>query len=245
MIIRILLVQRLIQIIEALTFYPQLKRFYKKQLANKPLFVLDVGANKGQSIDFFLSLNNKSVIHSFEPNIILHKQLVEKYKLNRNITIHNLGVSSSNGEKVFYVNIMDETSTFEPLNSKSKYLDRKGKILGVGKDKLIIDEYLVKTIKLSDFIEKTQTPFYDTVKIDVEGHELDCLIGLFGETLDVLPINFIQMEIHNDDMYLKKNLNEQIDDLLVRNNFVLAAKIKHRFGDFEELIYQNLKYYDA
>ena len=37
-------------------------------LSKKPI-IFDVGANKGQSIDRFLKINNNSLIHSFEPNI--------------------------------------------------------------------------------------------------------------------------------------------------------------------------------
>lgn len=51
---RIKIIQKLVHINEGIFFYPKLKRFYIKNLRKKNLCILDVGANKGQSIDFFL-----------------------------------------------------------------------------------------------------------------------------------------------------------------------------------------------
>jgi hypothetical protein len=85
--------------------------------------------------------------------------------------------------------------------------------------------------------------FFDVLKIDVEGHELQSLQGLFNNSIDIgsktIPVRFIQIESHNDDMYVNRNQQQQIDKLLAENNFEAAAKIKHGFGDFYEIIYEN------
>ena len=52
--LRTKIIQSLIHINEAIFFYPKLKKFYKDNLKNASVSILDVGANKGQSIDFFL-----------------------------------------------------------------------------------------------------------------------------------------------------------------------------------------------
>ena len=51
--LRTKLIQKLVHLNEAIFFYPKLKFFYTKNLLNDKICVLDVGANKGQSIDFF------------------------------------------------------------------------------------------------------------------------------------------------------------------------------------------------
>jgi hypothetical protein len=61
-----------------------------------------------------------------------------------------------------------------------------------------------------------------------------------------LPIKFIQLESHNDDMYLHNqqsagNSQAQIEELLKMNGFYEVARIKHGFGDFYEIIYENKK----
>ena len=66
--LRTKIIQSLIHINEAVFFYPKLKKFYKENLKNASVCILDVGANKGQSIDFFLGINPNAKITAFEPN---------------------------------------------------------------------------------------------------------------------------------------------------------------------------------
>jgi len=51
--IRTKIIQRLIHINEAIFFYPRLKKFYVSNINKKQINIIDVGANKGQSIEFF------------------------------------------------------------------------------------------------------------------------------------------------------------------------------------------------
>lgn len=237
--IRTHVIQKLIHINEAIFFYPKLKVFYKKNLKKSVINILDVGANKGQSIDFFLNINCKAIINAFEPNRKLFTCLEKKFIGNANISLHNVGVSKIKGELDFNENILDETSTFEPLNFDSKYLEKKAKILGVSKENIIVDRYKVNVIRLVDFIKLDANVFYDVLKIDVEGHELQVLEGLFIDKNIQMPIRLIQLESHNDDMYMSNCKHENIEKILNSNGFFEIAKIKHGFGDFAEIIYEN------
>ncbi|WP_284650992.1 FkbM family methyltransferase [Flavobacterium terrisoli] len=243
--IRTQIVQKLVHINEAIFFYPKLKRFYADNLKEEKISILDIGANKGQSIDFFLKINANAEFDAFEPNKKLFVHLQNKYKAMKSIRLHNFGVSNIKGELVFHENILDETSTFEELNLDSKYLEKKAKVLGVTKENIIVDNYRVAVIRLADFLKENSNKAYNVLKIDVEGHELQCLQGLFADEAKVLPIKFIQLESHNDDMYLSNNQHTDIEELLNRNHFVKIAEIKHGFGDFAELIYENQKLYEA
>lgn len=241
--IRTQIVQKLVHINEAIFFYPKLKRFYIDNLKKENISILDVGCNKGQSIDFFLKVNQNAEFDAFEPNKKLFVYLQNKYKTStkqvQNIRLHNFGVSNIKGELLFHENILDETSTFEELNIDSKYLEKKAKVLGVKKEKIIINNYKVNVIKLVDFLKENPNKEYDVLKIDVEGHELQCLQGLFTDENVVLPIRFIQLESHNDDMYLNNNQHQDIETILNKNGFEKIAEIKHGFGNFAELIFEN------
>jgi FkbM family methyltransferase len=197
-----------------------------------------VGANKGQSIDFFLGINPNAKITAFEPNKKLYHLLGEKYMNNGNIILNNLGVSNFNGELEFNENILDETSTFESLNLDSKYLEKKAKVLGVTKEAIIVDKYKVAVITLSEFLKSNENSSFDVLKIDVEGHELQVLEGLFSNGSQ-FNIRLIQLESHNDDMYLRNSKHEDIDQILNKNGYFEITKIKHGFGDFAEIIYEN------
>jgi len=233
-------IQQLIDVNEKIFFYPKLKKVYSQFLNSKSPVILDVGCNKGQSVDFFLNINDSSMIYAFEPNKKLYIQLQEEYQNFHNIQLFNLGVSSQNGKLTFNENIMDETSTFETLNYDSAYLKKKAKILGVSPKKLITESYEVEVITLSSFIEEKKIDKIDVVKIDVEGHEFSCLQGLFDQPNIANRIHFIQLEHHEDDMYMNKKDDYMIKQLLKNNGFEEFEKIKHGFGDIFEIIYKNV-----
>jgi FkbM family methyltransferase len=237
--IRTKIIQKLVHVNENIFFYPKLKKFYIKNLKKGSISILDVGANKGQSIDFFKKINRNAEFDAFEPNKKLFVYLQKKYKTHKNIRLHNFGVSNIKGELVFYENILDETSTFENLNMNSKYLKKKAKVLGVNKENIIVANYKVNVIRLIDFLKENPNKEYDVLKIDVEGHELQCLQGLFMDKELSLPIRFIQLESHNDDMYLSNSQHNDIEAILNKNGFEKCAEIKHGFGDFLEIIFEN------
>lgn len=233
--IRVSLVKKLIDINEMMFFERKLRVFYQKK--EKINTVIDVGANKGQTIDFFLSLNKQCIIYAIEPNPVLHKILVKKYKDNGNIKIFNVGISNVVGEKLFFENVLDYTSTFEELNLQSPHLKKKAKILGVKDDSLVKKSYPVNVITLSKFIDDNDIrQTVDVLKIDTEGHEFYCLQGLFLENKSEL-IRFIQLENHNNNMYKNKVSFDQIEDALNSNSFFECGRINHGFGDFDEVIY--------
>ena len=70
---------------------------------------------------------------------------------------------------------------------------------------------------------------------------MQTLQGLFVDEEIVLPIRFIQLESHNDDMYLSNNRHHDIEKILNKNGFEKIAEIKHGFGDFAEIIFENKK----
>ncbi len=234
---RIKLIGSLIHINEFLIFYPRLKKFYTESIKKAHPLIVDVGSNKGQTIDFFLKHFKDAVIYGFEPNRELYDALCIKYKNNKNIKITNCGVSDQDGKLMFNETVTDETSTFEDLNYDSEYLKMKSKVLGVKPENMIKRSYEVDVITLAAFITKENIKNIDVVKIDTEGHEYKCLLGLFAKK--GISVNYIQLEQHNDDMYANKPTNETIDTLLKNNGFRLFSTIKHGFGDFDEVIYKS------
>jgi len=236
--IRIKIIQFLIHLNENLFFYPKLKAFYQKHTLaeNNPLVIFDVGANKGQSIDFFSSIYKNALIYAFEPNPNLFNKLKIKYQNRKNIQIYNLGVSNINGQLELQETVTDETSTFEKLNYSSEYLAMKANILGVKKEEIIKNSYLVDVIKLSDFIKSNGISKIDILKIDTEGHELKCLQGLFSESS--VPVGMIQLESHNDNMYLNEEAKDEIPKLIAANGLSKMTVIKHGFGNFNECIFE-------
>lgn len=237
--LRVEVIKRLLLFIEKFTFELSIKKYYRKIFRGNLNVVLDIGTNDGQSIDIFRSINTHCIIYGFEPNAKLFPILEKKYKNVKNVKLFNKGVSSKTGKKKFYSNVLDLTSSFEKPELDSDYIRLKAKILGLNNPEMLIDsEYEVEIVTLNDFILSYNIKQIDVIKIDVEGHELDCLQGLFG-SFDQLQcqIKYIQIEEHQDDMY-RKNSTEIID-LLNENNFYECKRIKHYVGEFEEVIFKN------
>lgn len=233
--IRIKLISYLIELNEAIQFYPKLKRFYKHALPSNPR-ILDVGANKGQSADFFFSIRPNAQITSFEPNPNLFYLLIQKYKDNTKINLVNKGVSHSKQVLTFYINKLDLTSSFEPLNFNSQYLAKKAQVLGIKPSEIISETIEIETISLRDYIHAQKITHIDVLKIDTEGHELKCLQGLFP--LEACQIDRIQLENHQDDMYQSLDTFESIQELLIKNGYSVEKTIKHGFGNFYEMIFK-------
>lgn len=232
--IRIFIIRKLLGLIENIFYEKKLIKFYKKIFfQNRLNYVIDVGVNRGQSINLFQKINKNVEINGFEPNPSLFDKLILKYSNNPKITIYNLGCSENNGKKLFYENILDESSGFEEINYKSEWVKKKSKILGIKSKNLIDKKYYVNVIALSEFLKPKQT--IDLIKIDVEGHEYMVLKGLFKKYIDV---KFIQFEVHNDNMYKNSIDYIKIVDLLNDNRFFELKTIKHSFGNINDVIFQ-------
>ena len=115
--IRIFFVRNIINILENIFYEKKLLKLYKELFIDGSLKeFIDVGVNRGQSIKLIKKINNKVNIIGFEPNPKLFSYLKKKYSKNRNIKLYNLGCSDSEGKRLFYENILDESSGFEKIN---------------------------------------------------------------------------------------------------------------------------------
>ena len=147
-----------------------------------------------------------------------------------------MGVSNKVETKIFYENILDESSTFEELNMDSEYLKTKSSILGVQPENIIKLSYPVEVTTLNHFFIDQQIQKVDVLKIDTEGHEYEGLEGLFESTRPI-EVSVIQFEMHFDDMYLKNRSYKEIKDLLNSKGYFEIKRIKHGFGDFYDYFY--------
>lgn len=215
-------------------------KFLKKKLLDNDLTVIDIGAHKGETVEFFLQNFKILKIYAFEPNIELIKKLLNTKKLNiKKVDFLNYGVG--NEEKDIFLNITIDTasSTFNEINTSSKYYLRKKKILSIfSKNKsLVAKTQKIKIIKLSSFIKEKHLEKIDVLKIDTEGFEFNVLKGL--EKKNFKKIRFIYFEHHFDTMIKKNYKFFDINCLLKENNFKQCFKTKMSFRKSFEYIYEN------
>lgn len=229
---RIRLISLAVWISEYSFFYPKLRRSLAALPGPKPQSViLDIGGNRGQSVKFFRRIFKDIEIYSFEPSPRIFKILA---KLNvTNFQAFNLGVSSKNGVGIFYESLLDEASTFDLPDINSDWHKTKSRILGVDKEKMY-SEITVPIKTIDTVVVENQIQRIFLLKIDVEGHEFEVLLGA-NDALSTKMVENIQIERHLDDLRVSNEI--EIHNFLGGHGFSKIVTIKHSIGNFYEDIY--------
>lgn len=127
---------------------------------------IDVGANIGAYSIIISSLECVENVHAFEPSPETVKELAKNVAINvhckEKITIHNQAVSSASGAASF--GIVDDYSGANSILNTSIHSQKK-----------LRKEILVERVTLDDVFRDTSKTF--GLKVDVEGHEQEVLIG--------------------------------------------------------------------
>lgn len=137
--------------------------------------IIDVGGNRGQSIDAIRLYNKNIKIHSFEPNAILFKRLIDMFIADNNIEIHNYGLGNEAIKAPLYIPyynsfMYDGLASFDYNEAKS-WLNAQT-IAWFDPKKLEIKEAVCNIKKLDDYNLKP-----DFIKIDAQGFEENVLRG--------------------------------------------------------------------
>jgi FkbM family methyltransferase len=198
--------------------------------------VLDVGVNKGQSINFFRNLFPRVKIYAFEPSKKTFSKLqrrIEKHR-QKDVVLFQFGLGEFPGEFNFYESILDETSTFTLPKEDSLYLNMKNKFL-LQKNKQAFKTTSARIETLDNFIKEYEIKYIDILKVDVEGFAYEVLrCGKIA--LQDKKINIVQFERNTDDM-CEDNF-EAINEFLKVRGYLRVTAIQHPLGDFFEMIYQ-------
>lgn len=238
---RVAFILRILWRLEYKFFYPKLKNalldlnLLELQSNSKtdPI-IFDVGANIGQSIDFYRSIYPSSLIHSFEPLTDVFRILTEKS--SDRTFCYNLGLSDYTGVAVFYESIFHEGSSLVAPVSNSRYNMLKAAILGVRTSEMYQKtEISVSTI--DETILKLSINQIMVLKIDTEGSEFEVLRGA-ESSLSKKVFLCIQIESHQDD--LRPNNSQEIDRYLESFGYAKVKSIRHPFGNFFEYLYMNV-----
>lgn len=158
--------------------------------------VVDVGLNRGEWTLQVLSHAPQAHVHAFEivPQTFEHAQKMLGSK--ENVHLNNLGLSSQAGElTVAYLPHNDTGSSISgaPWNVESAAMQ------------CAVDRF-------DSYVDRNDLGPIDLMKIDVEGHEFDVLLGA-KETLDKGLIETIQFEYGKHTIFSRRNLKDFYDIL--------------------------------
>lgn len=177
---------------------------YLKHFINPNKNILDLGANIGtHTVIYSNYINPNNTVYSFEPQKVVFDILNQNIALNnfKNVVPFNFGCSNVNN--VFY------------MNACYDYKENHGAFR--------IDSTLNETnglkieCKVLDELNITNVGY---VKIDIEGHEYEALLGMKNLLLRDLPV--IMIEIHNSCP--TKNITVEF---LVELGYITHYKLSH------------------
>jgi FkbM family methyltransferase len=122
--------------------------------------MFDIGANEGNTYQFYLSHYSKIVC--FEPNPQLFNHLNTKFLKNNQVIVDSRGLSNKNEDKLFKISNINTLSTFsDDWINQSRFTGAYS----------WNESITVKTTTLDNIIKEYGIPNF--VKIDVEGYELE------------------------------------------------------------------------
>ena len=173
-----------------------------KALSPKGRCAIDVGANRGQSIDAIRLYHPSVNIHSFEPNGAIFTKLKARFRQDENLTICNAGLGDREARMTLHVPyyrsfLYDGLSSFSKeraeswLNSQSvwKFKPELLRIEAHACHIEVLDKYALE-------------PFF--LKIHVQGFELDVLRGA-KQTIESHDPVLLIANNEDADLWLRKS----------------------------------------
>lgn len=170
-----------------------------KQLVPSNESIVEIGSNIGtHTIPLARHVSNGGRIYAFEPQSQNHKLLKENIKDNKieNVKISKVAISAKEGEAYMNTFDMDKTSNYGDARIFRDEFKNSERVPVNTLDKFFLENYnSIDPIKL--------------IKFDVQGQELNVIIGSEKIINDYKPILYLE----NDDIKSSKNLLEKIKSL--------------------------------
>jgi len=160
--------------------------------------LFDVGANTGFISIHMALLPLAKEVYAFEPLPRAFRVLKKNLELNalNNYYGHQLALGDSNGKSTLYVPNVEAIPT-------SSSLDR-----GFYQDHSEID---IKIVTMDYFVKTNNISRIDVVKIDVEGRELDVLLGMKATIEDMRPFIICEILSRTGDLIKTTDFMKQFE----------------------------------
>lgn len=165
---------------------------------------LDIGANRGQSIDAIKLLGNQPIVHAFEPNSGLAARLERRFRRDADVTIHALALADEPGTFTLHIPVY-RNYVFDGLASLDETAARQwldGRILGFDERHLRVQRVTCEVVRLDDL---DLAP--DFIKLDVQGGEYRAVLGAVGTIERHRPVILVE------------SAGDELDELLADHGY--------------------------
>lgn len=169
-----------------------IRNLEKKRYFNSKKVIIDIGANDGMSYKILRKFSKQTKIISFEP-IKKNFDLLKKFENRDNsFRCFNKALSNKNIKKRIYIPFFKKYSITQMAGvDKEGVLKRLKKSLYVKEieKKIYLKEDLIKTSRLDDYNFEPSL-----IKIDIEGHEYECILGSIKTIKKHKPIIMVEYD---------------------------------------------------
>ena len=213
-------------------FLKEIKEILKNK---KSIIVVDVGCYRGVFTKKILNIFNRKIKHAYLFDV---NKKVKNYLRNllktKIVSFNELALTKTSGVSFYYYNKFFESagSSLSNLvkNDRNWNLSRRILIGNLKNKDSGYSKYKVKTSTLDNFVKKNKIKYIDICKVDIEGTELDFLLGsrniLKENKIKILSIDIME---NKKKFYIKE---KKIKDILEKNNFKLIKKNEIRSISF-------------
>ena len=193
-----------------------------KKIVKKSPIIMDIGANRGQSINRFLKLFDEPIIHSFEPISKEFNILKNKFGEKKNINLNNLALGEKRETKLLNVTQKSENSSFNKINLGTDWIKARSKEYQVDEKNYVDTQQKVNVDTLDAYVEDQNIKEIDILKIDTQGYEDKVLSGC-SNMIKNNKVAVIITEIMFDDVYDKYFSFSDIEKFITPNDFRMVG----------------------
>lgn len=176
------------------------------KIDSENVILIDIGANRGQTIDKMKNIFPDSTVFAFEPSKKCFSYLNKIYKDLKDVILVNAAAGFQSGSLEF------NEYSWDAMNSLLKRAYGSAEI---------VDTYKVEVISIDCFSKENDLPHINFLKTDTEGYELQVLKGA-TQMLKDNKIQFILVEVFFNENYINQDSFGDIYNFLITNSFNLV-----------------------
>ncbi len=210
------------------------KRFFDNIISTQSPTIFDVGAHRGESIQFFKDLYPDSEIFSFEPEPNNYAALLDVAK-SFYTHAYNCAIGDADENASFFRQDISHLGGLLPINCRSS--DSLGYAKNASNERIEVSKVMLDT-----FCKKESIPNIDILKIDVQGFEVGVLKGA---RYALSTTECVMVEISLYDFYESAGSSLlQVEQLMNESGFMLwdisklSKNPKNLRTDWVEVVYR-------
>lgn len=173
--------------------------------------VVDVGANRGQFALVARRVHPTAKIIAFEPLSTPGLRFSRVFRRDNNVTLHAVAIGKRSADAEFHVSASDDSSSLLPISNLQEETFPGTKQRRVER---------VKVRRLSDVVDPSDLLAPALIKIDVQGAELEVLLGV-GELLALF--DYICVEASFVEFYSGQPLANEVLSYMSDCHFTLSG----------------------